>query len=167
MYTQCPRKSNWDKYTRAILQPKPCHPFFVILPHCISLSHSPDRMLDNSYVAVTRMNEFRGRKQCVHVSMSLLVFVCDRLCHCMLVPRNFFILVCLCASLLIYCGHRVYDVRAPHDRWQVPCEGLERSQEQGTDVFQVEKRQQNLFKVLSKAPSAVTLLIHNWMSKCL
>lgn len=97
----------------------------------------------------------------MHVSMSLLVFVCDRLCHCMLVPRNFFILVCLCASLLIYCGHRVYDVRAPHDRWQAPCEGLERSQEQGTDVFQVEKRQQNLFKVLSKAPSAVTLLSHN------
>lgn len=103
MYTQCPRKSNWDKYTRATLQPKPCHPFFVILPRCISLSHSPDRMLDNSYVAVTRMNEFRGRKQCVHVSMSLMVFVCDRLCHCMLVPRNFFIFgvfVCIAAHIL-------------------------------------------------------------------
>lgn len=78
----------------------------------------------------------------------------------------FFCCGCVCVFLLfVYCRHRAHGerlrMRAKYDRWQAPCEDLERREEQGTDVFQVEKRQQNVFKVLSGAPSAVTLLIHN------
>ena len=85
---------------------------------------------------------------CLHISA---VPVCFQLCACSHIFR-----FCLCVSLFIYCIRCVHGVWlcmcAPHDRWRAPSEDLERREEQGTDVFQVEKRQQNLFKVLSKAP---------------
>lgn len=54
--------------------------------------------------------------------------LCECLCHCTLVPRSIFVHI-LYMYLCMTCDCTQCD------RWQPPCEDLERSGEQGTDVF--------------------------------
>lgn len=103
------------------------------------------------------MSSEGGENACTRVRVFPRLLLCECSCHCTFLPRFFFLFVCVCLCLC-YSAHILYTLCA----WCVtvhhmtdgkpPREDLERSGEQGTDVFQVEKRQQNLYKALSKAP---------------
>ena len=120
--------------------------FSMSLALPVPLSLSPDSPRDNFYVAVTRMNELRREEE-----VSARGRVCAFCAVWMFMPPRvssrfclFFPFVCL-----FLCSYTVYTVCmvcdcAPYDRWQPPCEDLERRAEQGTDVFLAGKRQRNL-----------------------
>lgn len=97
-----------------------------------------------------------GSKGVVWVYVGAFLW-CECLCYCMLAPRSSFFV-----SVFAYFSvHTLYTLYAwcvtlrVFAIWQMarpPVKTYREKGEQGTDVFQVEKRQQNLYKALSKGP---------------